>query len=212
MNYIKKVLDILYSEYNGASMLASFTDKTPFQILIATVLSARSRDEQIIKLIPGLFSKYPDAGSMAKADLKILESKIKSSGFYKTKAIHIREISRLIITRFYGIVPDNIDDLLTLPGVGRKTAGCVLVYAFKKPAIPVDTHVHRVANRLGWVDTNHPDKTEEKLMQIVPKKYWIILNEVMVVHGRKICQPGIPICSNCIINSYCNKNKVGKRK
>lgn len=209
---IKKVLDILQKHYNDLSMLASFTDKSPFQILVATVLSARSRDEQIIKIVPALFNKYPDPWSMARARVSTLEKYVKSSGFYKTKARRIRDLSWKLIEDFQGEVPQTMNELLSLPGVGRKTAGCVLVYAFQTPAIPVDTHVHRVTNRLGWVKTKQPEQTEQILMKQVPSGYWLVLNEVMVIHGRKICQPITPVCSGCVIEKYCPKTGVEKSK
>lgn len=209
---IKTVLKTLHNVYNDISMLASFTDKSPFQILVATVLSARSRDEQIIKIVPELFRNFPDPKAMSKAQISTLERLVKQSGFYKVKARRIRDLSRQLVTDFNGEVPETMDELLSLPGVGRKTAGCVLVYAYKKPAIPVDTHVHRVVNRLGWVKTNLPEKTETELMEIVPHGFWLILNEVMVLHGRKVCQPITPYCSKCIIEKHCKKTGVTKSK
>ncbi|MFW6013673.1 MAG: endonuclease III domain-containing protein [Candidatus Nanoarchaeia archaeon] len=210
--FINKVLDALKSEYEDSTMLSSFTDKSPFQILIATVLSARSRDEQTIKVVEKLFLKYPDAFSMAKAPVKDLERLVKGSGFYKIKAGRIKEIAKILVKKYKGVVPDDFSELLSLPGVGRKTAGCVLIYAFNKGAIPVDTHVHRVSNRLGWVDTNFPEKTEDELVKLVPFKYWLFVNELFVLHGQNVCKPITPVCSNCVISKYCPKKNVIKYK
>jgi endonuclease-3 len=132
---------------------------------------------------------------------------IKPSGFYKIKARRIKKISEEIVKRFRGIVPDAIDDLLSLHGVGRKTANCVLVYAFKKPAIPVDTHVHRISNLIGWVKTKTPGETKIALMGLIPKGNWILLNELMVAHGQNICVPRRPGCGICPINRYCCHGK-----
>ena len=206
------VLNTLKHQYADSTMLSSFTDKSPFQILIATVLSARSRDDQTIKVVEGLFSKYPDAFSMSKASLKDLERLVKSSGFYRVKARRINDISKLLVTEYNGNVPDDFSGLLSLPGVGRKTAGCVMIYAFKEGAIPVDTHVHRVSNRLGWVETKFPEKTEEELMKIIPKGYWLLINELFVLHGQNTCKPITPVCSNCVISKYCPKKDVLRSK
>jgi len=127
------------------------------------------------------------------------------------KAARIKRISRELLERFQGRVPKNMDKLLSLHGVGRKTANCVLVYAFKVPAMPVDTHVHRISNLIGWVKTKTPEKTEMELLRIIPRKYWIVMNELLVRHGQSICLPRRPRCEICPINKYCNfgKSKLG---
>lgn len=202
---ISIVLNILKKQYKGKTMLGSFTDKSPFQILIATALSARSRDEQTIKVVEKLFPLFPTPEKLAKADITLLEKLVKKTGFYHVKARRIKELSQFLVDNHDGIVPDIMDKLVALPGVGRKTAGCVLVYAFKKPAIPVDTHVHRISNRLGWVNTKQPEETEQELMRIVPKQYWTLVNEVFVLHGQNICKPITPYCGNCPVKKYCKK-------
>lgn len=199
------VINILEKTYNEISMLASFTDRSPFQILIATALSARSRDEQIIGVVEKLFKKYPSPEKMAKANLATLEKYVRKSGFYKIKAKRIRDISQRLVSEFGGEVPKTMNELLSLPGVGRKTAGCVLVYAFRIPAIPVDTHVHRVSNRLGWVNTKDPLRTEQSLMKLIPKSRWLLINELLVIHGKNICKPQTPMCNKCTIEKYCAK-------
>lgn len=206
------ILKGLRKYYSGVSMLGSFTDKTPFQILIATALSARSKDRTTIEVIKDLFPKYPDAESLAKAELKDLERIVKRTGFYKIKAKRIRDIARDIVTKHFGKTPDKMDELVALPGVGRKTASCVLVYAFGKDAIPVDTHVHRISNRFGWCVTKSPEETEEFLLSNIPKKYWPILNEVLVIHGQNLCSPLSPHCSKCPIENLCPKINVSKER
>ena len=123
-----------------------------------------------------------------------------------------KELSQMLLDEYNGKVPSNYEGLVRLPGVGRKTAGCVLVYAFRKPAIPVDTHVHRVSNRLGWVKTKSPLKTEEELLKVVPRKYWFMVNEAFVIHGQTTCKPITPLCSKCPVEKYCKKAGVKKSK
>jgi len=193
-------------------MLASLSKRPPFQVLISTVLSARNKDEMTIIATKKLFAKYKTPKQIAEAPLKKLEPLIKQSGFYKTKAKRIKEISRIILNKYKGIVPEDMDKLVELPGVGRKTAGCVMVYAFDLPAIPVDTHVHKIANRLGWVKTRTPEKTEQALMKLVPKRYWLDVNEVLVIHGQTTCTPISPFCSKCQVRKYCKRVGVKKSR
>ena len=182
-------------------------DNDPFKILIGTILSARSRDENTSKIVRKLFQTYKNARELASADLDDIKSIIRSIGFYNTKAERIKQVSKIIVEKFHGIVPNEIEDLLGLPGVGRKTANCVLVYGFKIPAIPVDTHVHRICNRLGIVKTKDPDNTEEKLSEILDKKYWIKLNSIIVRYGQNICLPVKPQCDYCKLKQNCNYYK-----
>jgi len=200
---IVKVIQIL-KEKSKLSMLGQFSREEPFYVLISTVLSARNHDEMTIKATKKLFAKYKTPEQIASAPLKKLEPLIRQSGFYKTKAKRIKEISRILIEKDRGQVPEDFDKLVELPGVGRKTAGCVMVYAFGKPAIPVDTHVHRISNRLGWVKTKTPEQTEQVLMKLIPEKYWLDVNEVLVIHGQTICGPIRPRCDECKVSKYCN--------
>ncbi len=208
---IIKIIQIL-KEKSKLSMLGEFSREDPFYILISTVLSARNKDEMTIIATQKLFAKYKNPRQIAKAPIKKLEPLIKQSGFYKTKARRIKEISRILLEKYKGIVPDDFDKLIELPGVGRKTAGCVMVYAFNKPAIPVDTHVHRISNRLGWVKTKIREQTEQELMRIIPKKYWLDVNEVLVIHGQTVCAPISPFCSKCKISKYCPRIGVIKSR
>ena len=185
-------------------------DNDPFKILIGTILSARSRDENTSKIVHTLFQKYKNARELANADLNDIKSIIHSIGFYNTKAERIKQVSKIIVEKFHGIVPNEVEDLLGLPGVGRKTANCVLVYAFNKPAIPVDIHVHRISNRIGIVKTQNPKKTEEELIKKIDRKYWLILNNTFVRYGQNICLPIRPKCEICNLKDICNYYKNQK--
>ncbi|MFB5606715.1 MAG: endonuclease III domain-containing protein [Candidatus Nitrosomaritimum yanchengensis] len=175
----------------------------PFSILIGTILSARTKDESTTKVVKVLFSKYKNSKELANAKLKDVEKIIKSIGFYHVKAKRIIEVAKIIDSRYNGKVPDDLEQLVGLPGVGRKTANCVLVYAFDKPAIPVDIHVHRISNRLGLVDTKTPEETEMELMKKIPKKFWLEINDTFVMYGQNICKPISPMCEVCKIKNSC---------
>ena len=179
----------------------------PFSILIGTILSARTKDESTTKVIKVLFSKYKNPRDLAQAKVKEVEKIIKSIGFYHVKSKRIIEVAKIIDKKYKGKVPDNLDSLIQLPGVGRKTANCVLVYAFEKPAIPVDIHVHRISNRLGLVNTKNPEETEQELMKKINKKYWIDINDTFVMYGQNICKPISPMCDICKIKKNCRYYK-----
>ncbi len=176
----------------------------PFSILIGTILSARTRDENTARVVRELFKTYPTAADLAGARVRDVEKIIKSIGFYHVKSRRIIEVARVITTRYGGRVPQNLDSLVELPGVGRKTANCVLVYAFEKPAIPVDIHVHRISNRLGLVDTKTPEETERDLMKKIPRKFWLDINDTFVMYGQNICKPVSPMCGVCRIKKSCD--------
>lgn len=179
-----------------------------FSILIGTILSARTKDETTTKAVKALFSKYKNVKELANAKTKDVEKIIKSIGFYHVKSKRIIEVAKIIDSKYKGKVPDSLEKLIELPGVGRKTANCVLVYAFDKPAIPVDIHVHRISNRLGLVDTKTPEETEQELMKKIPKKYWIEINDTFVMYGQNICKPISPMCSVCKIKRDCRYYKT----
>ena len=179
-----------------------------FSILIGTILSARTKDETTAKAVKRLFSKYKTPKALANAKIKDIEKIIKPVGFYHVKSKRIIEVAKIIDSKFKGIVPDDLETLLKLPGVGRKTANCVLVYAFEKPAIPVDIHVHRISNRLGLVETKTPEDTEQELMKKIPKKYWIDINDTFVMYGQNICKPISPMCGVCKIKRNCKYYKL----
>jgi len=178
----------------------------PFKILISTILSARTRDANTREATETLFDKYNTPELISNADINELEKLIYKSGFYKVKAARIKEVSQVLLEKYNGKVPNNFNELMSLPGVGAKTANCVLVYAYKIPAIPVDTHVHRISNRIGWVNTKNPEKTEEALKDLIPKNQWIRLNRIFVKFGQEICLPNNPKHEICPIEDICPKD------
>lgn len=182
----------------------------PFKILIGTILSSRTRDENTTYALSKLFKKYKGVKEISKANIDDIKEEISSVGFYNIKASRIKEVANIIESKFHGQVPDDAEELLKLPGVGRKTANCVLVYAFQKSAIPVDTHVHRICNRLGIVNTKSPEETEEELSMSVAKKHWIRLNSAFVRYGQNICLPLKPKCNYCNLRHVCKYYRENK--
>ena len=180
----------------------------PFSILIGTILSARTKDETTTKAVKALFLKYKNPKDLANAKVKDVEKIIRSIGFFHVKSKRIVEVAKIIHKKYKDKVPEDLDTLVQLPGVGRKTANCVLVYAFEKPAIPVDIHVHRISNRLGLVDTKNPEETEQELMSKIDKKYWIDINDTFVMYGQNICKPISPMCDVCKIKKSCKYYKT----
>jgi endonuclease III len=199
-----KSIDIIIEQLNDLYDLRVFEDGDPYRVLIRTILSQRTRDDNTDRASSQLFSKYRTINDIASADPADLEPLIRPAGFYHVKAKRIVEVSQKLLKEFRGEVPDNIKGLLELPGVGRKTANCVLVYGFAKPAIPVDVHVHRISNRLGLVNTKNPEETEEELEKLVPKEYWIELNDLMVQFGQTICRPQSPRREDCPLQGLCD--------
>lgn len=175
----------------------------PFKILIGTILSARTRDENTTRVVNKLFARFKTPEDLAAADIDEIKKIIHSIGFYNVKAERIKQVSQTLVTRFGGQVPCDIDQLLELPGVGRKTANCVLVYAFDKPAIPVDVHVHRISNRLGLVHTKMPEQTELELVKLVDRRLWTRVNDTFVMYGQNICLPVKPNCKACDLKKMC---------
>ncbi|HKV90850.1 MAG TPA: endonuclease III [Thermoplasmata archaeon] len=175
----------------------------PFQVLVGTILSQRTRDENTDRASARLFAKYPDARSLAHATARQIEPLIRETGFYHTKARAIRATSGELLRRFGGIVPQTLEELTSLPGVGPKTANCVLVFGYGLPGMPVDTHVHRIANRFGVVRTKTPEETEAALREVVPERYWIPVNPLLVQHGQNLCRPIGPKCPECPVATIC---------
>jgi len=189
-----------------ATALAELQDKEegdPFRILIGTILSQRTRDENTARAVENLFSRYKTPQQLASARPSTVRRLIRPSGFYNVKTRNIINVSRQLLDSFGGRVPSTMDELLTLHSVGRKTANCVLVYAFNQPAIPVDTHVHRISNRLGLVNTKKPEETEIALTGSVPRRYWLELNDLFVRFGQTTCKPIGPRCGDCSLTSAC---------
>jgi len=213
---MKRILDGMHKTMNAVkpprmTALRDLRDAEihgPFSILIGTILSARTKDESTTRVSKELFKKYKTAKQLANAKIKDVEKIIKSIGFYHVKARRIIEVSKIIDSQYKGKVPDNLEKLIELPGVGRKTANCVLVYAYEKPAIPVDIHVHRISNRLGLVQTKNPEETEFELMKKIPKKFWLDINDTFVMYGQNICKPISPMCNVCKIKNSCNYYKT----
>jgi endonuclease-3 len=203
MDKTEQIIEI-FKRLKEIYSLRDFEGRDPYKVLIRTILSQRTRDENTDQATANLFNKYPDIHAVVDAPIEDIEKLVKPAGFYHVKAGRIKEVSQIILDDYNGSVPDNMKDLLSLPGVGRKTANCVLVFAFREPAIPVDTHVHRISNRWGLVKTNKPEETELELMKIVPKELWIDLNDTMVQFGQTICKPTSPQCGKCPLTGLCN--------
>lgn len=182
-------------------------DGDPYKILIGTILSARTRDETTTNVIKMLFSKFKNPEELSRANLKEIKELIQKIGFYNVKAARIKEVSKILVEKYNSKVPPNLEDLLSFPGVGRKTANCVLVYGFRKPAIPVDVHVHRISNRIGIVKTKKPEETEIVLQKSIDRKHWIAVNETFVVFGQNICLPIKPKCNVCRLTKLCKYYK-----
>jgi endonuclease-3 len=210
INCIEKVLKILTGAY-GTNPWNWHTRQTPFQVLIGTVLSQRTRDQKTDEAAKALFSRYPSAEMLAAAEVEEIARLIRPANYYNTKALRIKEISKIILEKHSGNTPDTMVELMELPGVGRKTAACVLLYGFKKPALPVDTHVHRISNRIGLINTRSPEESEAVLWKVIPEKYVMFYNELMVKHGQNICRPIRPLCQECPINRLCEYG-LGKHR
>ena len=178
-------------------------DGDPYKILIGTILSARTRDETTAQVIKMLFSEFKNPDELSRADLKDIKKLIQKIGFYNVKATRIKEVSKILVEKYNSKVPSNLEDLLTFPGVGRKTANCVLVYGFRKPAIPVDIHVHRISNRIGIVNTKKTEETEIDLQKSIDRRYWTGVNETFVTFGQNICLPIKPKCNLCHLTKIC---------
>lgn len=183
-----------------------------FKVLISCLLSLRARDENTEKVSNQLFEVINTPEELVKLPIEKLEKIIFSSGHYKKKARTLHSVSKELIEKFNSKVPNKKEDLLSIKGIGPKTANIVLAFAFNRQVIPVDTHVHRIPNRLGWVKTKKPEQTEKELMKILPKIYWADFNAIFVQFGRDICQPVSPKCSICPINKYCKKIGVQRSR
>lgn len=182
---------------------------SPFELLVATILSAQCTDDRVNIVTPALFKAYPDAKSMAKADVLQLEKLLSSINFYKNKAKNLKACAELLVSEHGGEVPQDLEALVQLAGVGRKTANVVLGNAFGIPSgVVVDTHVARLSFRLGWVVTENPVLIEQKLCELVPEKYWIVLPHYLITHGRAVCKARKPACSHCFLEETCPKKGV----
>lgn len=209
-----RVLQLVRDSVRSSTTLGKIRDQedsNPFKILVSTIMSARTRDPVTDKAAERLFRDYPDVKALAQAKIEKVAQVIKPVSFYNQKAKHIIDASKQILKEYDGSVPETYDELTSLPGVGRKTAGCVLVYGFGKPAIPVDVHVHRISNRIGLADTAVPEETEAELLRLYDKKYWIDLNELFVSFGQTICKPIRPLCEQCSVRNYCKYYRKNRK-
>ncbi len=179
--------------------------ETPFTVLISCLLSLRTQDATTNAASDRLFAIAKDPRTMLATPVRTIQKAIYPVSFYRVKSRSIHEISRQLLERFGGDVPSGLDDLLTLPGVGRKTANIVVTIAFRKQGIAVDTHVHRISNRLGYVRTKTPDDTEMALRRKLPEKHWIVFNDLLVAYGQNLCKPISPFCTQCKIAPYCRR-------
>ncbi|MDD5491058.1 MAG: endonuclease III [bacterium] len=203
----EKVIALLKKEYPTAKIALHFS--TPMELLIATILSAQSTDLTVNKVTPPIFSKYKNVNAYARADLKELEQEIYSTGFYHNKAKNIIAAAKLLIEKYHGEIPATMEEILELPGVARKTGNIVLYNAYGVIAgIPVDTHVRRLSQRLGLTKNNDPEKIEQDLMKLVPRKLWGKFSYLLIDHGRKICDAKKPKCPACVLNKLCPSYKV----
>jgi endonuclease III len=213
---IVKMLDILKKEYpKWNAPIVTFvknTRGTPYKILISTILSLRTKDETTAQAVRRLFEKVSTPDDMLTLKAAEIEKLIYPVGFYITKAKRILEISKILIEDYQRKVPDEIDELLKLPGVGRKTANLVVTLGYGKPGICVDTHVHRISNRWNYVRTKTPEKTEFALREKLPPEWWIEYNDILVAFGQTICNPVSPRCSTCPVNDFCPKLGVIKHR
>lgn len=212
---IPKVISILKKEIKRfktpyVTEVAAEAEKDPFKVLVSCILSLRTKDDTTREASVRLFKLASTAEGIMKLPQKRIEKAIYPVGFYRVKAAALKGISKELLVRYGGKVPDTIDGLLTLKGVGRKTANLVVTMGYNKPGICVDTHVHRIANRWGFVSTKTPDETERALREKLPKRYWIIINDLLVTFGQNVCRPISPFCSRCAIFKYCKKAGVEK--
>ena len=193
-NEFSEKLAELGSPLPSVSLIAE-EDKDPYRVLVSTLISLRTKDEVTLEASKRLFRIAPDIKSLSQMQPEQIAELIKPAGFYKRKGEQIKKVATIIVNDFNGIVPDDMDTLLSLPGVGIKTASLVLNLGYGIDAVCVDCHVHEIANRLGWVDTKTAENTEKRLREILPQRFWIPLNELLVRYGQKVCTPVSPFCS-----------------
>jgi endonuclease-3 len=196
-----RLLELLDEEIPNPTVALRST--TPLQLLVATILSAQCTDERVNGVTPGLFVRYRTAQDYASADPSVLEKEIRPTGFYKAKARNLIRCAQALVSRFEGQVPRTMDDLITLPGVGRKTANVILGTCFGVPSVVVDTHVKRVAHRLGLADTDDPEKIEIALQRALPKASWTRGSHQLLLHGRHVCRARVPQCQACRLYVLC---------
>ena len=212
---IKIIMEILVEKYpsHEKTTLNRMRDKPDaFKILISCLLSLRTQDKNTEKASNNLFAVATTPKDILALSDTELENLIFSSGHYKKKARTLKHVSEIILRKFSGKVPETKEELMSIKGIGPKTANIVLAFAFGKAVLPIDTHCHRIPNRIGWINTKTPEQTEKELGKILPKEYWKDFNAIFVQFGQTMCKPISPLCSKCSINNYCPKIGVGKRR
>lgn len=203
----KVIVNRLKENYPNAHCTLDF--QTPFQLLVATILSAQCTDKRVNKVTPELFMRFNTPTDLAEANLVEIEDIIQSTGFFRQKAKSIKRTSEILANHFHGTVPEKMEDLIKLPGIGRKTANVILGTAFhKNDGVVVDTHVKRISNRLGFTEQNDPIKIEKDLMKILPQDDWTIYSHLIIEHGRTICKARKPDCMNCFLSDVCPSSKA----
>ena len=214
---IHKVYDLLEEAYRNmeepsVTKISKQTKNDPFRVLVSCLISLRTKDEVTLESSERLFKIADCPEKMLNLSEAEIGKLIYPAGFYKTKAVTIKNICEILVNEYGSKVPDEIDELVKLKGVGRKTANLLIVEGYRRPAVCVDTHVHRIFNRLGYVKTKNPDKTEIELRKHLPENYWIRINEILVAYGRAVCRPVSPFCSSCTLESLCDKVDVTVRR
>ena len=200
-----KAVERLKQEYPAVTELEF---KDPWQLVVATILSAQTTDKTVNRITPTLFERYPTPADLAAADPAEVEGILKPTGFYRNKTRAVIRCAQALVERYHGRVPDRMDDLVTLPGIGRKTANVILGVAFGKPGFPVDTHVNRLSNRLGLVLTRDPLKIERQVCAMVPRREWAGFSLRLILHGRRVCDARRPRCEECVLNDFCPSSTV----
>lgn len=204
------IIEALKKMYPDAKCSLDFS--TPFQMLVSVVLSAQCTDERVNKTTPSIFSKYSTPQDFTDMDIELLEELIHPCGFYKTKAKNLKRTAQILVEKYDGIVPNNMEDLMSLPGVGRKSANVIMLEAFDLPqGIAVDTHCKRIANRLGFSSESDPAKIEQDLLKVIPKEYYKDVNHIFIWHGRNVCTSQKPKCDSCKLQQYCKFYKSNKQ-
>ena len=204
-------LSALGSPLPSVSLIAE-EDSDPYRVLVSTVISLRTKDEVTLEASKRLFAIAPDIKALSELDPEIIAAAIKPAGFFRRKGEQLKKIASIITEKYGGWVPDDMEALMALPGVGIKTASLVLNLGYGIEAVCVDCHVHEIVNRLGWVDTKTPEETEKRLREILPRRFWIPLNELLVRYGQKVCTPVSPFCSLCPENGRCPKKGVQRQR
>ena len=212
--------DIIFSELNRVKdsvqlpsvSLIGEESRNPYRILVSTIISLRTKDDLTLSASRKLFAEAPDLESLNRLPEDHIARIIYPAGFYRVKAGNLKKISSILLSDHHGEIPSDLQTLLSLPGVGLKTANLVLSLGFGVPAICVDTHVHRISNRMGWISTKKPDDSVGALEKVLPEKYWIPVNELLVLYGQQICTPQSPRCSQCALTVHCSRTGVTKSR